>query len=144
MAGIMGLISEEELKTHHSFTNRRQTFWNYPEGAATLMYLLSLMEDEKTDTPKNFGWEELRYAYIKTTTVTTGTVFHTEGTTTPAADPLAISADDVIAVRVVSATDFQVNDSVALMDVDLQTGSNKTNLRGVIKAIHNTNYLLRS
>ena len=70
MANIMGLVSEQEFEDNsfHSFNNRRQTFWNYPEGGAPLMGLLSLTETEPTDTARNFGWYEARYEYPRTQT----------------------------------------------------------------------------
>jgi len=137
MAGIMGLISEKEFSDNsfHSFNNRRQTFWNYPEGAATLSYLLSLMDSEPTDTPLNFGWEEIRYAYIRTQTAGGDGPFSASGSDTAASSPMTITQDTEYRVEVDDTSNFQVNDSIIFVDMVINGTTNLTTIRGVVSSI---------
>jgi hypothetical protein len=137
MAGIMGLISEKEFSDNsfHSFTNRRQTFWNYPEGGAPLMGLMSLMDTEPTDSPKNFGWEEIRYAYPRTITAGADGPFSPTGSDTSTASPMTITQDVTYRVEVGATADFQAGDSVIFIDLDLDATTNSANVRGVVTSI---------
>lgn len=136
---IMGLISGKEFadNSFHSFNNRREVFHNYPNGGAPLMGLLSLMEDEKTDTALNFGWEEKRYRYPRTTTAvaTSGTGSFTAASGGAAASTITLTANgtNVYYVNVADATEFQVNDSIVVLDVPMSSGNPNT-VRGVITA----------
>lgn len=64
---MLGLMSSEQFKTYRSLNSRRRVFYEYPNGAAPLTGLLSLMETEEVDKPE-FGWFEKRMNAQKTTT----------------------------------------------------------------------------
>jgi len=148
MAGIMGLVSGKEFEDNsfHSLTNRRQVFHNYPQGAAPLMGLLSLMQSEKTDTALNFGWEEKRYYYPRTLTAVadsgTGAFNATGPTAAAASSPMTITADTTYYVNVDSTSDFAVNDSIIFMNVPITAGIG--NLRGVITSISDDNIAFKA
>lgn len=62
MGAILGLLDSEQLKGQWSNNVRRRVFYQYPNGAAPLMGLLSLVDDDEdgeTDKPE-FGWREDR------------------------------------------------------------------------------------
>lgn len=63
---MLGLMSTEQFKTQRSLNSRRRVFYQYPNGAAPLTGLLSLMETEEVDKPE-FGWFEKRMNPQKTT-----------------------------------------------------------------------------
>lgn len=137
MSGIMGLISGKEFadNSFHSRNNRRQTFWNYPQGAATLTYLLSLMEEEATDTARNFGWEEIRYAYPRTTLDGGDGPFSPTGSDTSIASPASLVADTIYRIEVASTTEFQVGDSIAIIDCAIDSATYTKTVRGVVTSI---------
>ena len=58
---ILGLTNTNNLSAYMAQTNRRRVFYTYPNGAAPLVGLLSVMDDEVTDAP-TFGWWEQRFA----------------------------------------------------------------------------------
>jgi hypothetical protein len=63
---ILGLTNTNNLSAFMALTNRRRVFYTYPNGAAPLVGLLSIMEDEVTDAP-TFGWWEQRFLERGTT-----------------------------------------------------------------------------
>lgn len=56
---ILGLMNAESFSASRFQSHRRQVFYYYPNGAAPLMGLLSLMKDEPVDDP-TFNWYEKR------------------------------------------------------------------------------------
>lgn len=64
---ILGLISSESFSTQRFKNVRRSVFYFYPNGAAPLMGLLSLMKEEVTNDPE-FHWYEKRLQPQRTTT----------------------------------------------------------------------------
>lgn len=56
---ILGLLSAESFSTQRFKNVRRSVFYFYPNGAAPLMGLLSLMKEEVTNDP-DFRWYEKR------------------------------------------------------------------------------------
>ena len=60
----LGLISSEQIDDYWVQNTRRRVFYAYPNGAAPLTGLLSLMENKDTPLPE-FGWNEERWSPIK-------------------------------------------------------------------------------
>lgn len=56
---ILGLMNAESFASSRFQSHRRQVFYYYPNGAAPLLGLLSLMGDEACDDP-TFNWYEKR------------------------------------------------------------------------------------
>lgn len=133
----MGLVSEKEFSDNsfHSFTNRRQTFWNYPEGGAPLMGLLSLMDTEATDSPRNFGWDEIRYQYPRTQLAGSDGPFSATGSDTSLASPATTAADTVYRIEVDDTTEFQAGDVILIVGLDQSTSTNSFNQRGLVTEI---------
>jgi hypothetical protein len=127
----LGLISSEQIDDYWVQNTRRRIFYAYPNGAAPLTGLLSLMENKDTPLPE-FGWNEERWAAIKTQTATGPTanvVFYTAGTTTPVADPYTIVQFTAIRMYVASASEFQIDDTVVVFSLDLTSGTGDLNGR---------------
>lgn len=59
MASILGLINSESFSADRFKNYRRTVFYYYPQGAAPLTGLLSLMKEEATNDPQ-FYWYEKR------------------------------------------------------------------------------------
>jgi len=139
----MGLVSGKEFadNSFHSYTNRRQVFHNYPQGAAPLMGLMSLLGNEPTDTALNFGWHEKRYRYPRTLTAVADSgagAFAATETGASISSPVTFVKDTVYYCNVDATAEFQVNDSIIFMN--LSTGS----LRGVITAISSDSIAFRA
>jgi Family of unknown function (DUF5309) len=64
---ILGLISAESFSTQRFKNVRRSVFYFYPNGAAPLMGLLSLMKEEVTNDPE-YDWYEKRLQPQRTIT----------------------------------------------------------------------------
>lgn len=127
----LGLISSEQIDDYWAQNTRRRIFYAYPNGTAPLTGLLSLMENKDTPLPE-FGWNEERWAAIQTITAqgpTTNVVFYTAGTTTPVADPYTIVQFTAIRMYVADASNFQVDDTVVVFNLDLTSGTGDLNGR---------------
>lgn len=68
---ILGLVSTEDYSSNRFKNVRRSVFYFYPNGAAPLTGLLSLMDEEDTDDPE-FSWWEKRLSKQRDTTKTQG------------------------------------------------------------------------
>ena len=134
----LGLISSEQIDDYWVQNTRRRIFYAYPNGAAPLTGLLSLMETKDTGLPE-FGWNEERWAPIKTLTKTGPTAtraFYTAGTTTPLADPYTIVQFTAIRVYVEDASNFQIDDTIVIFNLTLTSGTG--DLNGRITLVNST------
>jgi hypothetical protein len=89
------------------------------------------MENKDTPLPE-FGWNEERWATIKTQTAqgpTTNVVFYTAGTTTPVADPYTIVQFTALRMYVADASNFQIDDTITIFSLDLTSGTADLNGR---------------
>lgn len=70
---ILGLVSTESLTrdTFWEANYRRKVFHQYPNGAMSIIGLLSLMKTEEVNAPEFYWWEE-RFKRQKTTTASQG------------------------------------------------------------------------
>lgn len=82
---ILGLINSESFVNDRFKNYRRTVFYYYPQGAAPLTGLLSLMKDEETNDPQ-FYWYEKRKDPQRaiTAVISGGTVFYATGITVAA------------------------------------------------------------
>lgn len=68
MSILIGLIGTEQLSAQRFKNIRRTVFYNFPNGAAPLLGLLSVMEAEEPVNDPEFVWYEDRFPERKTTT----------------------------------------------------------------------------
>ncbi len=121
----LGLIGSEQLDDYWVQNTRRRIFYAYPNGTAPLTGLLSLMDNKDTPLPE-FGWNEERWAAIKTTVAggpTTTVPFYLTGTTTTAGTPATFTQFQVVRVYVADASNFQADDTIKIFNVDLTSGT---------------------
>lgn len=141
---ILGLTSTATQTGHLASSHRRKVFYNYPNGAAPLIGLLSLMESEVTDNPA-FSWFEHRWAE-RTTTVMSGLQFYTaaSGTdltsTTTAGNPVTFTAGLPFQLRTVAngVKYLRVGDVITIFGVTL-TGPVTRDLKMRVTAVDYTN-----
>lgn len=145
MAQILGLTDSNASSSYWSENARRQVFHQYPQGAAPLMGLLSLMGDEETDKPE-FGWWEDRMDAHKSLTAdgpgATGGPFGSDATTDEI-DGFSAAAGDSLWIFVDDASQFRERDVVWVKGVTNTGGSVIDNLKGVVIEAPNTgsNYI---
>jgi hypothetical protein len=121
----LGLISSEQIAGYWTSNTRRRIFYAYPNGTAPLTGLLSMMENKDTPLPE-FGWNEERWAAIKTQTVvgpTAGTVFYLGGGTTAAAAPLPVTSFMQLRIKVADITPWQIDDTIQIFGLTCTTGT---------------------
>src|SRR2546423_12740666 len=70
---ILGLVSTESLtrQTYWEENFRRKVYHQYPNGALSIIGLLSLMKTEEVNSPEFYFWEE-RFKRQITTTASQG------------------------------------------------------------------------
>ncbi len=135
MSGILGLTSGKtfEDKGFYSLNDRRMVFHEYPNGAAPLTGLLSLMNTEPTDNSK-FGWWEKRFVTPKTTIAPGGLgPFSTAGGDVAFATPKSFAVGEAVRALVVSTADFRVRDQIWFKDLPTSAGVGQ--LQGIVTAI---------
>lgn len=119
MSTVFGLLSSEDFAAQRFTNYRREVLWQFPQGAAPLTGLLSMMGDEVTSDPV-FNWFEKRFMKRRIGTWGTDTITQTAPSDADSDSGTAVSgakttADDIF-VKVDDATIFnskliiQIND----------------------------------
>lgn len=131
-------MSSEQLSGNFSLNSRRRVFYQYPNGGAPLLGLLSLMETEETDKAE-FGWWEDRMDDQKTTSVSISGgngAFSASGTDTPlTAGGSAVAANDIIRILVATNGTNKFRPRNVLMVKDILDGAVLKDLKGVVTTI---------
>jgi len=111
---ILGLMTAESFADERFKNIRRSVFYFYPNGAAPLMGLLSMMKEEVTNDPE-FKWYEKRMQLQRTTTAaiaSTIVIYKTvslPSTFTVADANLALAINTQYGIKVVSNAEFRVD-----------------------------------
>lgn len=135
MAQILGLMDSADLSAKYSETARRNVFYQYPNGAAPLMGLLSLMEEEYVDKPTFGWWEDRHQAYKSQTYHNTTSAFATTGGVDQS-DDFTWTAGSSYRVYVDDYTQFRVRDIIWVRNVpQATTATILYQLKGVVTAI---------
>lgn len=134
---ILGLTNTNDVASYMSRTERRRVLLQYPNGAAPLTGLLSIMEDEVTDGPYPAWWEH-RFLERATTTASTGSSlgpFSATGSDTALADASTITAGSVYRVRTAAAgvTYFKENDVIMIRNATITGGT--ADIKGIITEV---------
>jgi hypothetical protein len=131
---ILGLTSGKTFADQgfYSLNDRRQIFHQYPNGAAPLTGLLSLMDDEATDSP-DFGWFEKRFVQIRTTVLSATASISPVGSDTASASPTSINVGTVYRIKVTSAAEFKAGQTIWIKDAPVTGGIDQ--IYGIITAI---------
>lgn len=80
MASILGLINSENVDRFKNY--RRSVFYYYPQGAAPLTGLLTLMKEEATNDPQFYWFEKRKVEQRGATAAITGNIpFYSTGVT---------------------------------------------------------------
>jgi hypothetical protein len=121
---ILGLLDTEKFASQR-FTNiRRSVFYFYPNGAAPLMGMLSLLKEEDTNDPR-FSWWEKRLATQRSLSIanTTGMYITTLGAPgSDAANPFVPADGAVIRIAVADSTIYRVGHQIKITGSPLSGG----------------------
>jgi hypothetical protein len=132
---ILGIIGSEALATQRYKNVRRRVFYDYPNGAAPLTGLTSLMEEESTNDPE-FNWWEKRLKEQKSLTTTQGASkgpFLTSAGA-DAGDPVSFVAGTLYRVNIADTTQFRIG-HVIRIPVTVSNVQQQRALIGVVDTI---------
>ena len=117
---INGIITSATGQAYWSEKTRRKVFYQYPQGAAPLMGLLSLLEDHESDKTEYGWWEERFEDYVTTTAqlATTGPFGTDDASPTAKAAGWTAAVGSSFSVTVTDASKFRERDIVWVKDVD--------------------------
>lgn len=129
---ILGLVTTESDSSWRFKNVRRQVFYFYPNGAAPLTGLLSMVKEEETNDPE-FSWFEKRLIERATTTASQGSSKgpFTDTGGTDLGDPAAITAGTAIRVYV-AALDLLKTGDVLRITCDNNDAAGTVEVRGVV------------
>lgn len=133
---ILGLVSTESYDTYRFKNIRRSVQYQYPNGAAVLTGLLSLMDSEETNDPQFSHWEKRFLTQTDLTIdngigggVTAGPITSSSGANF--ATGSTWTADTVYRVYVSDATKFRVQHVVKII-------VSTKELKGVVTVVNTT------
>lgn len=143
---ILGLTTAESFSSDRFKNVRRSVFYFYPNGAAPLTGLISLLKEEVTYDPE-YKWFEKRLAEQRTTTVAISTTIciYATGITiasqkvtaaTIAAADVTFTADTQYAIKVAASPEniFRIGHIIRIPMVD--SAGNKQDVIGRVNAIN--------
>lgn len=145
MSAILGLMTAEQISASRPKNVRRSVFYMYPNGAAPLVGLLSLMRDEVTNDPE-FKWYEKRMveqrttlAYISTTVAFYSAVDATFLTWTTAVGDITMAVASQYGIKVAASgtAQFRVGHIIKFLIID--TAANKQEVQGKVTYVDATN-----
>lgn len=123
---MFGLISSAELEATKNNTYRRAVFYQYPQGTAPLMGLLSLMDEGEQLADQTFGWHEYRDQVLASTLTAVGGAgpfTDTSGASGSATGSVALTAGGwtqaagtTIRMEVADASLYRVRDKIWIKD----------------------------
>ena len=90
MSSILGLINTESFSSDRFKNYRRTVFYYYPQGAAPLTGLLSLMREETTNDPQFFWYEKRKQDQrLASAAISTTIAYYATGITVTAAGKIS-------------------------------------------------------
>lgn len=122
---ILGLVSTESVSAQRWTNIRRKVFYQYPNGSAPLIGILSMMKEEETNDPE-FSWWEKRLQEQVTTTVAMNSA-GPFGKTSTAYNTDLLSGTDSLVFSSTAATTY----GLAVADVSMLRPGHIVKIRGV-------------
>jgi len=153
---LLGLLNTEDYASQRDKNIRRKVFYNYPNGAAPLTGLLSLMDGEETNDPE-FNWWEKRLPQQTSTTAAVsggngpfagsgaavnnswGSTLRTGGAGIDAGGATVVG--EKISVKVADNTVFRPGHIVLIRGVSLNGGATHGFLRLRVGQLAATNFI---
>lgn len=130
---ILGLLNTESFANERMINMRRKVFYDYPNGAAPLTGILSMLDGEETNDPK-FTWWEKRFKDFVTTTASQGSskgpIQNSAGA--DPGDPVTWTADTEYFLCVASNEKFRVGH---VIKAAITVGGVVTDIKGIVTSI---------
>lgn len=135
MAQILGITTSADSETYWSENARRMVFHQYPQGAAPLTGLLSLMGDQEVDKSKFGYWEDRMDPHKSTTSDASGASGgpFDDGAGADETDPFTTAAGSTLRVYVADYTQFRNRDVVWVRNA-LNSSGAAQQIKGVVTA----------
>lgn len=136
---ILGLVSTESLtrQTYWEENFRRRVFHQYPNGALSIIGLLSLMKTVEVNAPEFYSWEE-RFKRQITTTASQGSSkgpFRLAADAVDGLDPFIPVVNIEFMLYVADTSMFRVGHVVMLQGVTCGSASDIVTIRGVVTSV---------
>lgn len=134
-----GTVSSTITAGTQSNNKRRKIYWQFPQGAAQLTGLLSLLPNAEASDKAEFGWYERRFPTQRTTTGNSGSASSSpflNGDATALTDGgtgVTLTAGTEYQVKVASTAQYKTTHVIEIREVTNQTV--KVNIKGVVTAV---------
>jgi len=140
---LTGLTTSATGESWWSEKARRRVFYQYPQGAAPLMGLLSMMDEQEVDKPKFAIFEERFENYCsKTAAYNAAGPFADESNTNLTTSGWTKSAGDAVKLKVTDGTKFRERDVIEVMKVP-STGTALLKVIAVVESISSNTLTLK-
>lgn len=131
---ILGLLHTEASGIDRLKNFRRMVFYNYPNGSAPLIALLSMLKEESTNDPEFSIYEKRLAEQRSTTTVaTTAGTWSATGSDTDLANPFNMVANTIYRLHVADSSRFRVGHIIQVTASPI-TGGTK-NIKFIITSL---------
>lgn len=132
---ILGLLNTESAGIDRLKNFRRMVFYNYPNGSAPLIALLSMLKEESTNDPE-FSIYEKRLAEQRSlsTVATTAGTWSAVGSDTDIASPYSPAVNGTARIHVADNTRFRVGHIIQVTSSPITTGGS-TNVKAIVTSI---------
>lgn len=130
---ILGLLFTEAAGLDRLKNFRRTVFYNYPNGSAPLIALLSLLKEESTNDPEFQIFEKrLQEQRTLSTLATTAGTFSAVGSDADVSNPFTISANGTNRIHGADFSRFRVGQIIQVTQAPTSTAGVFFNLKGII------------
>jgi hypothetical protein len=131
---ILGLLHTEASGLDRLKNFRRSVFYNYPNGSAPLIALLSMLKEESTNDPE-FSIYEKRLTEQRTITVQANALgpFTAQGGNTDMANPFSPAINSFVRIRVADSSAFRVGHIIQVTATPITGGT--VDLKGIVSAL---------
>jgi hypothetical protein len=131
---ILGLLYTEASGLDRLKNFRRSVFYNYPNGSAPLIALLSMLKEESTNDPE-FQIYEKRLTEQRTLTAMANAAgpFTNQGTNTDTTSPFSPVVNSFIRICVADSSAFRVGHLIRL--TQLNTSGSPVDVKGIITSL---------
>jgi hypothetical protein len=132
---ILGLLNTESSGIDRLKNFRRMVFYNYPNGSAPLIALLSMLKEESTNDPE-FSIYEKRLAEQRslTTLATTAGTWSAVGSDADVASPYSPAANATARLHIADSSRFRVGHILQVTSAPITTGGT-TNVKFIITSL---------
>src|SRR5215831_14214797 len=131
---ILGLLNTESAGLDRLKNFRRSVFYNYPNGSAPLIALLSMLKEESTNDPE-FQIFEKRLGEQRTVTAQANAAgpFTAQGGNTDMANPFSPAVNSFVRIKVADSSSLRVGHIIQVTAANITGGT--TDLKGIVTSL---------